>query len=112
MKPAVSIGIRVGKLARKDPERQPVAGMVDEMDEQKFNALLDGQVPSIDDYAEFVAIVEKLPIELLWAILTKAPVLNGILRTVVSKTLQEKIARKNVDDSLDAIVTGMRGRLG
>ena len=24
------------------------------MDEQKFNALLDGQVPSIDDYAEFV----------------------------------------------------------
>jgi hypothetical protein len=24
------------------------------MDEQKFDALLDGQVPSIDDYAEFV----------------------------------------------------------
>jgi hypothetical protein len=82
------------------------------MDEQKFNALLDGQIPSIDDYAEFVAVVEKLPVELLWGLVTKAPALNGILRTVVSKTLQEKVARKNVEDSLDAIVTGMRGRLG
>jgi hypothetical protein len=86
--------------------------MRDEMEEQKFNALLDGHVPSIDDYADFVAVVEKFPIELLWGILTKAPKLNSMLRTVVSKTLQEKIARKNVDDSLDAIVTGLRGRLG
>ncbi|KUZ89155.1 hypothetical protein WI40_28425 [Burkholderia ubonensis] len=81
------------------------------MNEQTFNALLGGQVPSIDDYAEFVAIVEKLPFELLWDILTKAPDLNGHLRTVVNKTLQEKIARKNVDESLDAIVTALRARL-
>ncbi|VWD62326.1 hypothetical protein [Burkholderia contaminans] len=80
------------------------------MNTQIFDALLDGKQPTIDEYADFVAVVEKLPIDLLWKILTEAKNLNGHLRNVTNKTLQEKIQRKNVDDALDAIVTGMTNR--
>jgi hypothetical protein len=78
------------------------------MNVQRFQALLGGESPSLNDYAIFVSVIEKLPVDLLWEIANNSPSLHGILRTVVTKTLQEKIARKNVDDSLDSIVNGMR----
>lgn len=78
------------------------------MNEHRLNALLVGETPSLDDIADFIAVVEKLQIDILWKILNSAPLLNGILQKAVNKTLQEKIVRKNVDDSLDAIITGMR----
>ncbi|BBB58341.1 hypothetical protein UNDKW_0068 [Undibacterium sp. KW1] len=74
------------------------------MDEHRFFALLGGQVPSYQDYADFISVIENLQIEGLWEILVNAPSLNGILRTAVNKTLQDKVVRKNVDESLDAIV--------
>lgn len=81
------------------------------MDEYRFKAILNGDTPTIDDYANFVAIVEKLSIEILWEILNNTPKLNKILRNVVNKTLQEKVVRKNVDDSLDAIVASIQSYL-
>lgn len=77
-----------------------------------MNELLGGETPSLDDYSEFIGIVEKLPIDLLWKILNEAPLLNEILRTVVNKTLQERVARKNVEDSLERIANGVRDFLG
>jgi hypothetical protein len=80
------------------------------MNDSRFNALLDGDQPSFEDFAGFVAVVEKLPGELLWRMLNTSPKLNGHLRKVVVSSLQKKVQRLNVDTAIDAIVTGVMAR--
>jgi hypothetical protein len=80
------------------------------MDEQTFNALLDGKQPTFEEFAGFVAVVERLPGELLWTLLTQAPSLNELLRKVVSKNLQDKVQRENVDNAVNAIAASMADR--
>ncbi|HUO61589.1 MAG TPA: hypothetical protein VMU24_13035 [Candidatus Acidoferrales bacterium] len=75
------------------------------MDVLRFKALADGETPSVEDYAAFVALAEKLPIDLLWDLLRLSPKMNWLLRAVVSKNLQEKIPRANVDHALNQIAT-------
>lgn len=75
------------------------------MDLHRFKALADGAAPSIEDYAAFVALAEKLPPELLWDLLRLSPNMNCLLRVVVNKNLQEKIPRANVDNALNQIAT-------
>lgn len=80
------------------------------IDEQRFQALANGATPSIEDYAGFVALAEAMPPELLWHLLTTSPNMNGLLRGVVNKNLQEKIPAANVEASLDAIATAILNR--
>ncbi|KER73655.1 hypothetical protein HR51_00775 [Burkholderia cepacia] len=77
------------------------------MDLQRFNALIDGAVPTLDDYAEFVALAEELPPELLWELLSRASKMHWLLKGVVNKQLQEKIPKANVAQALDAIATDL-----
>lgn len=78
------------------------------MSDQRFKSLLVSESHSLEDFAFFISVVEELPIDLLWQIANNTPRLHPILRNVVTKTLQGKVARKNVDDSLDEIVRRMR----
>ncbi|WP_432262981.1 hypothetical protein [Cupriavidus sp. TMH.W2] len=80
------------------------------MNEQILAALLDGQTPSMEDFKGFVTVVEALPDNLLWQLLTTSPKLNPILQNVVTQTLQNKVARQNVDDALNAIVARIQSR--
>lgn len=76
------------------------------MDIDRFRALASGHVqPDSGDYAAFVSLAEGMPYELLWKLLNASPNMNGLLRAVVNKNLQEKIPRINVDLALDAIAT-------
>ncbi|MFM0549656.1 hypothetical protein P0D69_01630, partial [Paraburkholderia sediminicola] len=75
------------------------------MNVAKFKALLDGDAPTLEEYAEFVGLAEKLPYELLWTLLTSNPEMNGLLKGIVHKNLQEKVPKANVDAAIDAIAT-------
>lgn len=81
------------------------------MDEKRFFELFhEGPEvkPTIQEYAGFVSIVEKLPAELLWKLANGSTLLHPILKSVLMKTLQEKIQRDkdaDIDKALNAIVT-------
>ncbi len=75
------------------------------MDEQRFEQLLNGSTPTLDEFAGFVSVVEKIPGELLWKLLHNFPQMNGILCGVVQKRLIEVVRRDNIEEALNAIVT-------
>ena len=78
------------------------------MDENRFEQLLNGDKPTLDDFAGFLSVVEKLPVELLWNLVNNNPNLDATLRNAALKVLQEKIARVNVDNAINAIVTRLK----
>ena len=80
------------------------------MNKSRFEALLDGDQPSIEDFAGFVAVVEKMPGELIWQTLNSSPKLNGILQNVLISSLREKVQKLSIDTALDAIVSGVLAR--
>lgn len=73
------------------------------MDIARFEQLVNGEIPSLGDFAGFVSVVEKLPIELLWPLAAKSPSLNHTLRAVLDKRLAELVQRTNVDNALNGI---------
>lgn len=80
------------------------------MEMQRFNALVDGDEPTLEDYAAIVAVAESLPYELLWELLRTSPKMHWLLRGVVSKNLQERIPKANVDSAIDSIATELASR--
>jgi hypothetical protein len=78
------------------------------MDVNTFENLMNGSGPSLEEYATFVAVIEKLPPNLLWRILTECEQMNKILKNVVAKVLQEKVPKENIDNSLEPIVEKLR----
>ena len=75
------------------------------MNEDRFEQLLNGDQPTMADYAGFVSVIEKLPGELLWELANTKPAMHGLLKSAVLKRLQEAVHRENVDNALNAIVT-------
>lgn len=75
------------------------------MDEFQFEALLEGKTPSLDDFAGFVSVAERLPDELLWKIISGFPELNPVLRQAASNILQAKVTRIQVDAALNSIAS-------
>lgn len=78
------------------------------MELQQFIALTEGREPTLDDYSEFVALAERLPVELLWQLLCTKPKMHWMLRDVVNKNLQERIPKINIDASLNSIATELK----
>jgi hypothetical protein len=68
----------------------------------EFLAILTLDNPSLDGYRGVVQFVESAEIETLWSALF-TPGIHWIFRAVINKTLQEKVARAN----LDAAVTNI-----
>lgn len=73
------------------------------MDEVRFEQLLSGDVPSFEDIAGFISVIERLPYELVWKISTENHKMHRKLHEALSSTLQEKISRENVDKAIDAM---------
>lgn len=73
------------------------------MDVARFERLINGDLPSLEDFAGFVSVIEKLPIELLWPLVVRSPSLNHTLRAVLDKRLAELVQRTNVDNALNGI---------
>lgn len=75
------------------------------MNEKLFEQLLEGSAPSLQDFAGFTSVIEKLPNELLWKIVNDYPNLHWTLKKVALASLREKIQKENVDNALNAITT-------
>jgi hypothetical protein len=75
------------------------------MNKHIFEELLQGKQPSLNDFASFVSICEKLPVDILWYITNSYPNINFILHNVLYKNLENKIQRENIDAALNEIVT-------
>lgn len=75
------------------------------MDANRFEQLLHGANPSLNEFGGFVSVVEKIPGELLWKMLNDYPQLHDILKNVVQKRLTEVVRRDNIDEALNAIIT-------
>ena len=75
------------------------------MSAENFEALLQGKIPTLDDYSEFVLICEKFPPDILWVIAINNTNMHPLLKGVVEKNLAEKIPRKNIDRALSEITT-------
>lgn len=80
-------------------------------DINRLDHLLKGAIPSLEDYALFVSVAEKLPPDMLLR-LTQFEGLNHTLKAVSAKVLQEKIGRINIDNSLAVIAEKFRAYLG
>lgn len=78
------------------------------MEFYRFQQLLNGdELSLLSEFADFLLIIEMLPNDLLWKLHIQHPALNIILRDVVLKTLQERISRDNVENSLSAITASV-----
>jgi hypothetical protein len=75
------------------------------MDSQQIEVLLGGEQPSLEDFATFTSIIEKLPLEILWHFSVSFPGMHYILKSVVLNKLQAKVTRKDVDEYMNEIVT-------
>jgi hypothetical protein len=75
------------------------------MNEDRFESLLNGVEPTLEDFAGFVSVAEKLPVDLLWKIAPQSTSLHWMLKKVVLANLQKKIAKENVDNAMNAILT-------
>lgn len=80
------------------------------MEAHRIEELLNGAEPSLEDYASYISVIEKLPIELLWKAINSAPNMNPILKSATSKVLQEKVPRHNIDIGLESIAEKFRLR--
>lgn len=80
------------------------------MDEVRFDQLLNGDAPSLQDFAGFISVIEKLPGELLWTLATGDHKMHWMLQKALSSTLQQKVARENVDSAMNAIATRLMGK--
>lgn len=80
------------------------------MDAERLERLLEGEVPTLNDYASFVGVVEELPLQLIWDMSIKAPKLNHTLRSVLDKQLAKKVAGHNVDRAMHGILMRLAAR--
>jgi hypothetical protein len=74
------------------------------MDSQQIEVLLGGEQPSLEDFATFTSIIEKLPLEILWHFSVSFPNMHFILKGVVINKLQAKVMRQDVDEYMNEIV--------
>lgn len=75
------------------------------MDSQRIEVLLSGEQPSLGDFATFISIVEKLPVEILWHFSVSFPNMHYLLKSAVLNRLHAKVPRQDVDEHLNEIVT-------
>lgn len=62
----------------------------------EINQLLNGTLPTLDDYAEFSGVCERLPKESLWKMITEFPDMHPFLREVATNNLRQKIHEANM----------------
>lgn len=65
--------------------------------------LLCGRQPTLDEYALFLGVCERLPYEAIWEVISKYPNMHFILMQVARDQLVKKIQAKNLaqfDESL------------
>jgi len=75
------------------------------MDSQRIEVLLTGEQPSLEDFATFTSIIERLPLEILWHFSVSFPNMHYILKSVIINKLQAKVIRQDVDEYINEIVT-------
>jgi hypothetical protein len=73
--------------------------------------LLNGGEPSMEDYAGFLDACERLPTELLWALVTKHPNLHWLLKAVANEQLKLKIQKENKDRFNESLLKGLTEEL-
>lgn len=75
------------------------------MTPERFEALLNGGSPTLDDFEGFVSVIEKLPAELLWKLSKQGGSLHWMLKKPLLTTLQSKVTRQCIDEhTFDVIV--------
>ena len=82
------------------------------MDLIRFQELLDGEEPSLADYSAFAFVTEHSSIDVLWTLLTQNPRMHWILKSIINKTLQEKIPKEKSQLALQSIIKNLEEKKG
>lgn len=72
--------------------------------------LLSGRAPTLNEYADFLGICERLPYEVIWEIMSKFPNMHFILMQVARDQLARKIQTKNLERFDENLVKAFQER--
>lgn len=73
--------------------------------------ILNGGLPTLDEYAELVDVCERLPDTLLYKLITKFPDMHWSIKNVANDQLRNKIQQKNMDRFNEALFNDITNRL-
>ena len=76
-----------------------------------IDEILGGKLPTLGEYAEFVGVSERLPIELLYKMLTNFPDMHWVIRNVVNEQLKEKVRQANRDRFNEHLLKNLTNKL-
>jgi hypothetical protein len=82
------------------------------MDLERFQVLLTGEEPTLEDYSAFAFITKHSSIDVLWNLLISNPKMHWILKSMINKSLQEKVSKVKLQQSMESIMTKLEERKG
>ncbi len=77
---------------------------------ERIELLLNGEEPTLEDYALLVRVAEDANVDLLWNLLTSFPKSHGIVKLVINKSLQEKLPKIKTEKAVSSIIKKLQER--
>ncbi len=71
---------------------------------ERIELLLKGESPSLEDYTLLIQVTEQASTDLLWNLLITFPESHWLVKSVISKALQEKLPKEKTDQATNSII--------